>query len=94
MFDLEDVKAAALGDVEAKTICAAFTDMLPPPKVEIKNRNLGWRKIRIHLVAVGLLPLAVDTAFCMLHNILPLQVCRYHLQLASLLACPHCDAPV
>jgi hypothetical protein len=45
VFDLEDVEAMALGEVTAKAIYAAFTDTLPPPKVEAKFRVLGWIKI-------------------------------------------------
>jgi hypothetical protein len=64
------------------------------PKVEIKHCDLDWRKIWSRLAPTGLLPLAVNTSFSMLHYILPLQVCCHRLQLANLPACRHCDAPV
>jgi zinc-binding in reverse transcriptase len=94
VLDLEDVEAAALGAVEAKSLYAAFTDTLPPPKVEVKHPDIDWRKVWSRLVTPGLPPLAVDTAFSMLHNILPLQVRRHRLQLAESPACRRCGAPV
>jgi hypothetical protein len=77
VFDLEDIEVTALGAVTAKSLYAAFTDTLPPPKVEMKFRDLGWRKIWSLLCTVGLPAAAVDTTFSMLHNILPIQA-RVH----------------
>jgi hypothetical protein len=94
VLDLKDVNAAALGAVEAKTLYAAFTDTLPPPKVEAKRPEFDWRKVWSRLVTTGLPPLAVDTAFSMLHKILSLQVRRHRLRLADSPACRRCGAPV
>jgi hypothetical protein len=93
-LDLDDVDAAALGAVEAKSLYAAFTDTLPPLKVEVKQPEFDWRKVWSRLVSTGLPPLAIDTAFSMLHNILPLQVRRHCLQFADSPACRLCGVPV
>jgi hypothetical protein len=56
IFDLEDVEVAALGKVPAKAIYTAFTDTLPPPKVEAKFRDMGWIKIWSCQCKTGLPP--------------------------------------
>jgi hypothetical protein len=59
--------------------------------MEVKHPDIDWRKVWSRLVTPGL---AVDTAFSMLHNILPLQVCPHRLQLAESPGCRRCGAPV
>jgi hypothetical protein len=62
--------------------------------VEAKRPEFDWRKVWSWLVTTSLPPLAVDTAFSMLHNILPLQVRRHRLRLADLPACRQCEVPL
>jgi zinc-binding in reverse transcriptase len=91
---LEEVYLDQLGAVTAKQIYAAMTETLPPPKVEAKRPELGWRRIWQNLHTVGLPLLAADIMFCMLHNVLPLQARQHRLGVADSAACRRCDATV
>jgi hypothetical protein len=92
VFELEEVDMAALAAVTAKQLYEAFTTTLPPPKVQTKFPRPGWPKTWSLLTISGLPPTAVDVAFSLLHNILPLQIRRHRLHLAPSPACRHCPA--
>ena len=67
------VEAASPAAITAKAIYIAFTDTLPPPKVEFKLPDLQWPLVWGRLWRRGLPPEEVDLMFRLIHNVLPVR---------------------
>ena len=67
------VEAAHPAVVTAKGIYMAFTDTLPPPKVEFKFPDYPWPLVWRRLWRRGLPPEEADLIFQLVHNVLPVR---------------------
>ena len=85
---LGDVKPQALELVTAKELYKSFTTTFPPPKIIFKY-DVQWEQVWRRLQNPVLDPLARDTLFTIIHNIVPNKerVHRFHM-----IASPNCSA--
>jgi hypothetical protein len=92
---VDDVAAlSSTLDDTAKGLYSAFSTTFPPPKIETKLPQFDWPTSWSLLHLPGLPYTAVDTAFSMLHNILPLEVRRHRFGMVPSPECPHCPGQV
>ena len=89
-IQLEGVGADGLAAAAAKRIYIAFTDTLPPPKVEAKWPAIQWTDVWRRLDSARASKEEVDTTFHLLHNILPLKGRLRRFGLAAAADCTYC----
>ena len=78
----------------SRLLYQSWTSDLPPPKIEYRLGHLPWRRVWRRLEASSANPIAQNTHFLLLHNILPTPARRFRLGLDPSAVCLFCDAPV
>jgi len=74
----------------AKALYSSFMDSPPPPKIEARLDHLPWPLMWRRLWYKGLPHDEANTAFKLLHNILPVNARLARFGLPQQAACPHC----
>ena len=85
---LGDVKPEALRLVTAKELYRGFTTTFPPPKVVFRF-DIQWELVWIRLQNPVLEPLARDTLFTIIHNIVPT---KERIHRFNMVASPNCTS--
>jgi hypothetical protein len=95
VFSLDCITTANLQEAKSAKIYKELTATLPTPRIVRVQPDLPWDSIWPRLQSPGLDPIAVDTHFSLLHDLLDVRATRHHMRMedAPTPSCLRCRPP-